>query len=54
MHIVFFQIYISSYYILQIAADYDAIRDAIRSSKEIFKFIEEADKEREETRNTEG
>jgi hypothetical protein len=39
MHIVFFEAYACSYYFLQIAANYDAIKDAIRSSKDIFNFI---------------
>jgi hypothetical protein len=42
MHIVFFQVYACSYYFLQIAANYDAIKDAIKSSKGIFQFIKES------------
>jgi hypothetical protein len=39
MHVTFFETYICSYYFLQLAANYDAIKDAIASSKGIFKFI---------------
>lgn len=33
MHIVFFQVYVCTYYFLQLASNFDAIKDAINSSK---------------------
>lgn len=41
MHIAFFQTYICTYYFLQLASNFDAIKDAIQSSKEIFEFIKD-------------
>jgi hypothetical protein len=40
MQTTFYEAYICSYYFLQLAANFDAIREAIKSSKGIFKFIE--------------
>lgn len=38
-HVVFFETFLCSFYILQLAANYDDIRNAILASKDIFKFM---------------
>ena len=42
LHIVFFQIFICSFNLLQLGANYEAIRDAIKSSKEIYRFFSDS------------
>jgi hypothetical protein len=40
VQIVFFETFICVYFFLQLASNYEAIKDAIIGSKEIFQFIE--------------
>jgi len=40
MHTIFLQIFICAYNFLQLAANYEAVQDAIKSSKKIYSFIE--------------
>ena len=42
LHIVFFQIFFCSFNLLQLGANYEAISDAIKSSKEITQFISDS------------
>jgi ABC-type multidrug transport system fused ATPase/permease subunit len=43
IHIVFFEIFICAYFFLQLASNFDAIRDAIHCSKEIFTFMRDTE-----------
>ena len=56
MHIVFFETFLCTYYFLQLVANYDAIRDAIKSSKLVYRFIETAEQfaQEEDREGSEG
>jgi ABC-type multidrug transport system fused ATPase/permease subunit len=43
LHIVFFEIFMCAYFFLQLASNFDAIRDAINCSKEIFAFMRDTE-----------
>lgn len=43
LHGVFHMVWVSAYFFLQLAGNYDAITDAINSSKSILKFMKETE-----------